>query len=275
MTEHTSSRYVEDVRNLVYELALSACRKQVLVFSKELKQKMVAMGMDKAVIKDIIGTAFQGYSTMETFKQESSGQMLSILDAYLRPSNRGRDPLGRLLIEFGLVRAYKRPVIYPDGSRQDEAARKNFIKGVIPRPLLRYFLVAVRGSVAGLDGFTAKSVLFSEHNEAMQERRDDLKALVEEFTVEFNYGKTTVDWRRFHEDARVQSIGRELLGDVLENMHSLGPERLLKIVNNVQSSDKDPDERTTMQRVFTPGDLKQLTVVLERGHKLLDGEATG
>ncbi|MGE4290820.1 MAG: hypothetical protein AB7E32_01305 [Desulfovibrio sp.] len=269
MSEHTSSQYVEDVRNLIYELALKACRKQVLVFSKELKMKMNALGMERSVIEDVIRTAFQGYSTMETFKEESSQQMLTILDAYLRPSNRGQDGLGRLLVEHGISRAYNKPVIYPDGSRQDESARDNFIKGVIPRPLLRYFLVAVRGSLAGLDGFSAKPVLFSEHNETMQQRRVDLKSLVEEFTTHYNYGKTATDWRQLCDDPRARQIGFELLSDVLSNIRSLGAERFLKIINNIQSTDKYPEERVRMQRSFSLSDVKQLTLALTRGHQLL------
>ncbi|SKA96562.1 hypothetical protein SAMN02745704_02745 [Paucidesulfovibrio gracilis DSM 16080] len=268
--EHTSSRHVEDVRNLIYELALTACRKQVLVFSKELKQKMVSMGMERSVIEDVIRTAFQGYSSMEVFKRESSERMLSILDAYLRPSNRGFDPMGRLLIEFGLMRPFKKPVLYPDDSRQDEAARKVFTKGVIPRPLVRYFLVSVRGSIPGLDGFTAKPVMFSEHNEAMQERREDLGSLVEEYTVEFNFGKTTTDWRRMLEDPRVHSITRDFFSDLLENMRALGPQRVLKIVNNMQNSDKDPGDRTRMKRPFELADIKQLMVALDRGFQSLE-----
>ncbi|WP_022662057.1 hypothetical protein [Paucidesulfovibrio longus] len=269
MSEHTSSQYVEDVRNLIYELALKACRKQVLVFSKELKMKMSSLGMERAVIEDVIRAAFQGYSTMQTFKDESSQQMLTILDAYLRPSNRGRDGIGRLITEYGIARAYKKTVLYPDGSRQDDAARENFTKGIIPRPLLRYFLVAVRGSIAALDGFSAKPVLFSEHNEAMQERRETLKELVEEFTTQYNYGKTATDWRRLCDDDRARRIGLELLNDVLANMQSLGAERFLKIVNNVQNSDKYPEERMLMKRPFSLADVKQLTVALTRGRQLL------
>lgn len=272
MSEHTSSKYVEDVRNLIYELALKACRKQVLVFSKELKQKMTSLGMERPVIEDIIRAAFQGYSTMETFKLESSSQMLSILDAYLRPSNRGRDSIGRIFTEYGICRSYKKQILFSDGTRQDDAARQNFIKGVIPRPLLRYFLVAVRGSIAGLDNFSAKPVFFSAHNESMQERKEDLRGLVAEFTTEYNYGKTSTDWHALCDDTRSKNIGFDLLSDVLEQTNSLGAERILKIVNNIQNSDKSGDERTAMKRSFSLSDIKQLLFSLNRGRQLLAEE---
>ncbi|MEF2145944.1 MAG: hypothetical protein V3573_10895 [Desulfovibrionaceae bacterium] len=269
MSEHTSSQYVKDVSKLIYDLALNACRKQVLVFSKELKTKMLEIGMEREAINNVIGTAFKGYSTMETFKAESSSALLSILEAYLRPSNRGRDPLGRLLVEYGIIRPYRKQVLFPDGSSQDEAARKQFVKGVVARPVLRYLLVAVRGSIPGLDDFFAKPVFFSEHNEAMRERKSDLESLIEEFTSHYNYGKTSADWHALYADERSMRLGYELLTDVLDNIRTLGPERVLKILNNIQNSDKSESERTAMHRLFHVNDVKQILAAFTRGQAML------
>lgn len=263
------SQKAQDISKLIYELALRACRKQVLVFSKELKKKMLSMGFDKPAIQNVIQEAFKGYSTMETFKSECASNMLEILEVYITPSNRGFDPMGRILTEFGIIRAFDRPVLFNDGEHLDKTARKQFSKGVIPRPLLRYFLVAVRGTIDNLEQFYAKPVLFGPENESMKQYAEDVEALVDEFTTRYKYGKTITDWSGIYGDIRTQNLVFDLLDDVLSNLLPLGPERFLKIINNIQNNDQDPNNSTKMNRLFTTNDIRQLLACLQRGHKKL------
>ena len=271
MSEHDPS-YVANVNELLYELALKACRKQVLVFTGELKKKMLSLGVSKTKTTEIISEAFVGYKTMDTFKHECSKVMYDVLDAYLRPNLRQRDILGRLLVEYGIVQAYKKQVLFGDHSKQDAAAREQFVKGVVVRPLMRYFLITIRGTLDQIDEFEAKPVLFGLENQAMADRKQDITAIVKEFTVHYKYNKTSTDWHKVYEDVRCKQIAFETLHDILESINSMGPDRYLKIINNIQSNNKHPQERTLMKRLFELNDIKQLVGALSRGYKTLEQE---
>ena len=52
----------------------------------------------------------------------------------------------------------------------------------------------------------------------------------------------------------------------------MGPQRYLKIINNVQNNNKFASERTAMQRLFELNDIKQLMAALRRGHEGLEKE---
>ncbi|MBU1247339.1 MAG: hypothetical protein KKB70_01465 [Proteobacteria bacterium] len=271
MSEHDPS-YVANVNELLYDLALKACRKQVLIFTGELKKKMRSLGVSKAKTTEIISEAFVGYKTMDTFKHECSKVMYDVLEAYLRPNQRQKDILGRLLVEYGIVKAYRKQVLYCDHSKQDEAGREKFMKGVIVRPLMRYFLITVRGTLDQIDEFQAKPVLFGLENQAMVERNQDIESIVKEFTVNYKYNKTSTDWHMVYEDIRCKQIAFETLHDILDSVQSMGPDRYLKIINNIQSNNKTPQERTRMKRLFELNDIKQLVGALTRGYKVLETE---
>ncbi len=264
--------YIDDVNGLIYDLALQACRKQVLVFSGELKKKMLSLGVSKAKTAEIIKEAFKGYTSMETFKNECSSFMYETLEAYLLPSRRQADGLGRLLVEYGINRANKRQMLFADGSDKDKATRKKFIKGLIARPLVLYFLVSVRGTLDSIDEFKAKPVLFGLENEVMAARKKDITELVTEFTVHYKYDKQSTDWSKLFADIRCKQIVFETLRDILESLQSMGPERYLKIINNIQNNNKFATERTTMKRLFVLNDIKQLIVALKRGYAKLEKE---
>jgi hypothetical protein len=209
---------------------------------------------------------------MDTFKHECAQVMNDILEAYLRPSERNKDVLGRLLLEYGVVRSFKRQVIFPDGSPQDDQAREEFVKGVFARPLLRYFLVSVRGSLDKVDDFDAKPVLFGTENEAMARRKEELEGIVEEHTTTYKYGKQSTDWPAMYEDERCKTIGLETLDELLGSMRALGPQRYLNILNNIRANDRSGEERTRMNRLFQLNDVRQLLAALGRGQERLQRE---
>lgn len=268
MPEH-DSHYIADVNALLYDLTLKACRKQVLVFSGELKNKMLSMGVSKAKTAEIIKEAFKGYTTMDTFKTECSKVMYDMLEAYLRPSRRQRDNIGRLLVEYGITRAYKRQILCADESEKETAAREKFVKGVIARPLLRYFLVSVRGALDAVDEFKTKPVLFGLENEAMAERTRELAEIVKKYTVQYKYGKQSTNWGALYDDPDCKRLACDTLGEILETIASMGPQRYFKIIGNIQSNNKFPTQRTAMERLFELNDVKQLVAALTRGHKKL------
>ncbi len=262
--------YIDNVSKLIYDLSLQACRKQVLVFSGELKKKMLSLGVSKAKTGEIIKEAFKGYTTMDTFKGECSSLMYETLEPYLLPSRRQADPLGRILVEHGIIAAYKKQVLFAENSKNDKVAREKFFRGIIIRPLLLYFLVSIRGTLDTIDEFKAKPVLFGMENETMAAHKVDLAEIVAEYTVHYKYDKQSTNWKEFYADIRCKQIALETLHDILESLQSMGAERYLKIINNIQNNNKFAAERTAMKRLFVLNDIKQLMASLKRGYSRLE-----
>ncbi|MGE4553238.1 MAG: hypothetical protein AB7D57_09005, partial [Desulfovibrionaceae bacterium] len=149
-------------------------------------------------------------------------------------------------------------------------AREMAVRGVLPRPFINYFLVALRGNVEGVDDFEARPVLFGSENPVMAERQTTLRAIVAEHTRHFKFGKRSVGWEAVYKDRRTMRIAVELLADVIGAMDNLGNGRVLKIIQNIQNMDKPPEPRNAMQREFTTADVKLLKAGLQRAWELLD-----
>ncbi len=273
MPEH-DSEYITKVSNLLYELALQASRKQILTFSRQLKTKMLETGISKIEIDSIIKKAFQGYTSMQVFKKEYAEVMQETLDAYLRPSRRQKDIIGRVLVEFACVRPYKKPVLAPDGSNREATSRKEFIKGTLPRPLIRYFLVSVRGTLPEINEFQAKPILFGLENEKMASHKEQMLEIVKEFTTHYEYGKRSTDWSAVYQHPQSQQIAQDILSELLETIAGMGVQRYHKIISNIQSNNKFPTYRTAMDRLIELKDVKQLIVALKKGLAFLSEDET-
>ncbi len=264
-----NEKKITDINDLIVEITINACRKQILTFSKKLKEKMLETGITRQVTEGIIKEAFKGYKAMATFNEHCSDTLLAILEAYLRPSNRCKDVLGRLVVEYALYRAVKKPLLKPDGSEQDGAARKAFMRNALPRPLVSYFLVSVRGSVDGIDEFDARPVLFGLENETMAQRQELAQAIAADHTTQYNYGQRAVDWERIYEDERSKRLGFDLINDILDGMEGLGDKRMLKIIQNIQNNDKPVSPDNAMEREFVVDDIRLLKAALARSRELL------
>lgn len=274
MTDADTARQAADIRSIVFEMAVDGCRKQILVFSRQLKKKMLDSGISRETTDEIIREAFRGYKSLEIFHRTCAAPMQQALEAYLTPSRRALDSLGRILTEYAMVRAPKRPLVREERSEEDDNAREMIVRGVLPRPFLGYFLVALRGSVEGVDDFESRPVLFGSENPVMAERQQALEAIIEEHTRHFRFGKRSVDWKEVYKDRRTMRIGLELIGDVLPALDNLGDARFLKIVQNIQGMDKPPDARNAMQREFALSDVRLLKAGLQRAWELL-GKTVG
>ena len=269
MSAKDTARQAGDIKSIVFDLAVEGCRKQILTFSKQLKQKMLAKGVSREATDEIIREAFRGYKSLEVFHQHCAAPMQQALESYLTPNRRCLDIAGRILVEYALVRAPKRRIVHPERSVEDDNAREMAVKGVLPRPFVNYFLVALRGNVEGIDDFEARPVLFGSENPVMAVRQDALRDIVEEHTQHFQFGKRKVDWESVYKDPRTMRIGLELIGDVVGAMDNLGDSRFLKIVQNIQNMDKPPADGNVMQREFTITDAKLLKAGLQRAWELL------
>ena len=260
---------VVDINELITEITLNACRKQILTFSKQLKAKMLETGITRQHTEDIIKEAFRGYKAMATFHEHCDETLYRILEAYLRPSNRGKDILGRLVVEYALYRAVKKPLLNPEGSDKDDQARQKFMRSALPRPLINYFLVSVRGDVDGIDDFEARPVLFGAENPVMAERRELARAVVADHTTHYSYGQRAVDWNAIYADERGKRLAYDLTTDIVRGMDDLGDKRMLKIIQNIQNNDKPVSAKNVMEREFATDDVRLLKAALSRSRELL------
>ena len=264
-----TNQNVLDINELILEVALNACRKQILTFSKQLKERMIETGITRQVAENIIKEAFRGYKAMATFNEHCTETLYQILEAYLRPSNRCKDILGRLVVEYALFRSVKKPLLNPADSDQDNAARKGFLRTALPRPLVTYFLVGMRGSIEGIDDFEARPVLFGLENEIMAERREQAQAIAAEHTTLYEHGHRVVDWDRIYEDERSKRLAFDLTSDIVKAMEGMGDKRMLKIIQNIQNNDRPVSAKNLMEREFVMDDIRLLKAALSRSRELL------
>ena len=190
-------------------------------------------------------------------------------DSGLTGESRGMDSLGRILVEFCFFRTPEKQMIWPDNTEQDKTARKMFTPEYIPRPLMRYFLASVRGSIATLDRFNARSFLTEGDTGTIEQRTAYTSELLEEFKGPFGAGESAIDWEAVYEDARFQKIAMELIDNIRQKLEQLGLEPYLKIINSFQQNDPDSTGLNAMQRPFTIDDARQIDEALRVTTKAL------
>lgn len=182
---------------------------------------------------------------------------------------RGIDCLGRILVEYCFFLIPETQLIWPENSEPDLNARKTFTPDAIPRPLMRYFLASVRGSIPLLDNFAATSILSDDNNEKHGKRMAYLTALLDEFKGPFGSGESAIDWDAVYSDRRFQQIALELIGDLRLKTEQLGHENYARLLENFRHQDSDRTGVNAMQRAFTSKDTKQIDKALAAAKEAL------
>ncbi|MGE4299480.1 MAG: hypothetical protein AB7E47_15800 [Desulfovibrionaceae bacterium] len=261
-----------DVHELVLQAALRASRGQMQLFARLMKRALHEQGVDK----DTIGRAWQAtlaqYKEMSRIKRECAFAVDEALHLYELPGTTVRDIMGRVVVEFCLIRSGDSRLIFPEKTREDDEARAAFTPGVIPRPFMRHFLVSVRGTIEGLDGFQAKSMLFGEGNELYEECRAALSGYIARHTKGGDDGGSTVLWLDVYEDPDVKRVALRFVGEVHRRIAALGAERYLRIIENIRQQDPERNTVSAMGREFVDDDMEQLLGALERGERMLRKE---
>ena len=272
MSDHSPLQQKDQIADLLFKAALRACRNQLLIFAKVVKATLIKDGMSHLDAAETVKKGFDGYKDLTTFESEFVETVGKVLTAYLQPNYRGKDPLGRLLVEYAFVRTRKKGLIFPLGSNEDRAARERFVKGVIPRPVLQYFLISIRGTVDGVDSFKFLPLLFGFDDPVMDERRKAVAGIIEEHRKTPVPGKTVTDWKMVYEDRRSKELMLPFLRQVLERLAALGGRRYLNILENIQRKDDSMGEEPQLRRQITPEDLDQVASALARGVAKLEEE---
>ncbi|WP_319466522.1 hypothetical protein [uncultured Pseudodesulfovibrio sp.] len=233
---------------------------QLKLFTKILRQTLLDAGIEKVTTDHALKQAiikFNKKKNLTTSKTPPTPHTTSF-DA---KENRGIDPIGRILVEFCFIKSPKKRMIWPDNSVQDDTARKKFTQGIIPRPLMRYFLISVRGSIPEIDQLESSSVLFGKDNESHKKRKILVNDLLKEFRNK-NPHTDKLNWEEIYLDSRFQKIALEIIGDIRRKMNQFGVDRYLKILENFRQRDPAQKSINKMQRHFIVTDAKQIDEAL-------------
>lgn len=230
-------------------------------YTNLLRQNLVDAGVDPTLFDDMAQT-----SLLELQVQQSQA---SILEQALRSEEaRGVDSIGRIVTEFCFVRTSAGTMLWPEYSDKDTLARWQFEESVLPRPLLRYFLVSVRGTVEPIDAFEAPPFLFDEP-ETLDELKSDITLLLDEFKGPFGTGEAAVDWPEVYEDPRFREIARDLVVRMSARLADHGLESYLQTLERYREQDPRRNDANLMQRAITIEDARQIQTALARAEQTL------
>lgn len=253
---------METTESKIGRIADRISQTKLAEFTRLLRKNLVEAGVDG----DLFDNAAQ--ATSLEFQIEDSRH--SIIDNALRNyENRGMDTVGRIIVEFCFVRSAQGKMIWPEYSDEDTMARWQFSESVLPRPLMRYFLVSIRGTINEIDGFSSNSFLFEDNPEEITAIRQTITDLIEEFKGPFGTGESSVDWQAVYEDDRFQELALALLTSMRERLNNGGLENYLERLEKYRDLDPKNEEDNLMQRPFTIEDANQINLAISSAEAAL------
>ncbi|QJB56508.1 hypothetical protein [Pseudodesulfovibrio sp. zrk46] len=253
---------MESFEDKTRRLAEQICEEQLKMFIAMLKDNLFQAGANR----DMCNMAIN--ATMHEFKRSPYTQ--GVVTEYVQvEENRGVDIVGRILVEFCFLRGTSVKMLWPEYSDEDFKARQQFTDGVIPRPLMRYFLVCVRGALHPLDKFDASPLLYEEDYGRYDALKQDIGVLLEDFKGPFGSGESAIDWGRVYSDARFQKIALELVSDLRLKIDDVGTDGFLERINQYRSLDTDYQSNNVMHRAFCREDAIQLEMALTSAQNTL------
>lgn len=240
------------------KLAQKMSTKQLMVFTQAVRTSLIEAGLETKLVEGALKQAIKTVRANNTLEVECSKLFTNSANQQGK-ENRGIDSIGRILVEHCFFRSQETKMVWPEGSDQDNTSRETFTEGVIPRPLMRYFLISVRGTIPQLNKFEAGSVLFGEENIEHEKR----KQYVEEVIAEFKDSQSAkINWEKVYEDQRFQKLSLDLIGDIRRKVEQFGLERYLKILDNLHQRDPERSSINNMSRPFSLEDVKQIDEAL-------------
>lgn len=242
------------------------CRKLLFSFANVLRKQLVAQGMDSARVLESIQLAMKEFGP-ESFaiNQECMHLVQETLENFLNAQDKGGDILGRILVHFIFEAPGGKRLVHAEGSEEDALARREFTPGVIPRPLMRYFLICIRGTVNGVDPFQSLPVLFGSDFKFIEECTATALELANDYRMVEDSEDSPIYFPGFFLDRRVQVFAVELLGKVWQRLEDLPEDWLLRILHNLHSKRRKTVSSIDMERHFTLEDVRQLREAVQQG----------
>lgn len=242
--ETTMKRFAERISDMKMEL-----------FTGLLRRNLAEAGVDEGMLQDIIQA-----TTLELQIEESHS---NLVDRALHSfDNRGIDTVGRIVVEYCFVRTSMGQMIWPEYSEEDTTARWHFMENVLPRPLMRYFLISVRGTIQDIDGFSTPSYLFESSQEPVEELRQTIADYIDDFKGPFGRGESAVDWQAVYEDQRFREFGLQIISSMRTKLEQDGLEEYLGCLEQYRQLDPNNDHLNLMQRTISIEDAQQIQTAL-------------
>ena len=253
---------METMEDKIHRLVEYASQAKLHLYTDLLSQKLLEAGVDADLIDNMAQAATLELQVLDVDK--------SIIAQTLRSEeNRGIDTVGRIVIEYCFVRSPLGKMVWPEYSDQDTLARWQFADEVLPRPLMRYFLVSVRGSIDEIDGFTKESMLFENTPDELEAMRETISDLIDNFKGPFGSGESSINWHEVYEDARFQKMALGLVTNLRSKIDKYDLEDYLMQLETYRQMDPNKTSNNIMQRPFTMDDARQIVSALEAAENTL------
>ncbi|WP_319472176.1 hypothetical protein [uncultured Pseudodesulfovibrio sp.] len=246
---------MEPAESTIKRLAKKVSDEQLDRFTDLLREQLLGSGVTPEIFDSAVRTANQ--------QMKADNIEGVITQAVQAEENRGVDTIGRILVEFCFFRSPAVQMIWPENSEQDMAARSEFSSNVIPRPLMRYFLISVRGSIRELDGFETDSMLYADDPNAYDQLKHTVDTQLEEFKGPFGSGESAIDWAEVYEDHRFQRVTLDIVKAMRRMMQQFGTEQYVAHLEDYRTQDPENRGQNAMRRSFGRKDAHQLNEALK------------
>lgn len=254
------------IKHALSKISHCECRKLLFSFVNVARKRLLDQGLDDARIHAGLRLAMEDFaSDCFATNQECTHLVLETLENFICAQEESGDIIGRILFHFIFGSPTGGGLVHEDGSELDEKARREFTPGVIPRPLMRYFLICVRGSVDGIDAFNSLPVLFGSNYEFIEQRTQAALELAQDYRMTEDSEASPIYYPGFFLDRRVQIYAYEFLIEIARRMEELPEDRLLMIFDNLQSKQRRCVNAVEMNRRFTIDDIRQLRKAVALG----------
>ncbi|NJB67310.1 hypothetical protein GGQ74_000950 [Desulfobaculum xiamenense] len=243
-------------------IAGNAHRRHMKLFVRHVAQRLAHAGLSAPDIEQALHAALEDYLKDSDFERECRITATRHTNERLAQENRGRDGMGRLIVEYAFIRAEGGPLVHPEDSEQDSLAREALVTGVLPRPVMRYFLISVRGTVRGIDGFESDSLLFGKDCASYRLGCATLETILVEFRSTGRDGRSSVDWSTIYDDRRVRRLGHEFIREIADTLTTLGEEHYQRILENIRQRDPERTATNHMTRTIARADVELIMSAL-------------
>ena len=252
----------ESLEERMQRIARRIGQEHMQLFTGLLRRNLARRGVAEALFDDVAQTTILEFQIHDTTNA-------IITRAVKGEENRGVDSLGRLVVEFCFVRTSGASMIWPEYSDQDTLARWQFMGDTLPRPLMRYFLMSMRGAMEALDDFNADSTLFAADPARLDALRQEVLDMLDAHRGPFGSGDSAIDWPAAYDDDRFRRLALTLVSDMRQLIQAQGLEGYLELLEGYRAIDPNHDSVNIMQRPLVVEDAMQIAQALETAERSL------
>lgn len=260
----------ESVLDVLCKVSYPMCKRVLYTYANIVLKDMVQAGMPETEAKKLIKTSLKKTLKISaSINQECMGVMHGTMSNLQASDGKGRDVLGKIITSYAFTKNGSKTTIPMPGSELDMQSRKKYMDGVLPVPLLEYFLASIRGSVQGVDKFRAIPVLFGTMDIRVSEIREKLETVLEDYELSEELENSPVFWEGMLLDNRTKACALEFTDLILDRIRKLGAEHYVKILENLRQKYREKTGCSRMKRGFTEQEILLIVTALEDARTFL------